>query len=107
MTAIPGNVLLETARIVALPTLNENVAKFRGRLLEEAGLNVGPPAHFKRPQERPFTANERGRVTVLFGGLTLCHEKLIYASLEGLGYKVGLVQYAMQGRFPGGQGVRQ
>src|SRR5262245_56492543 len=34
-------------------------------------------AHFHRPIERPFTAAERNRVTILFGGLTWKHEWLI------------------------------
>jgi len=44
--------------------------------------------HFKRPQERRFTARERGSVTVLMGGLTVRHDHLMAAGLAGLGYKV-------------------
>ncbi|MCC6394268.1 MAG: activator of (R)-2-hydroxyglutaryl-CoA dehydratase [Bryobacterales bacterium] len=42
--------------------------------------------HFKRPAERYFKANQRGHTTLLFGGLTWKHEKLIHGALEGLGY---------------------
>lgn len=45
------------------------------------------PAHFKRPVERPFTRAERSTTTILFGGLTWKHERLIQGVLEGLGYK--------------------
>lgn len=43
--------------------------------------------HFRRLVERPFTAAERSRVTILIGGLTWKHEKLIQAVLEGCGYR--------------------
>ena len=43
--------------------------------------------HFHKPIERPFTKSERDPTTVLYGGLTWKHEKLIYGALEGLGYK--------------------
>jgi predicted nucleotide-binding protein (sugar kinase/HSP70/actin superfamily) len=39
-----------------------------------------------RPQELPFTAEERGTVTILFGGLTWKHERLIEGLLTGAGY---------------------
>ena len=42
---------------------------------------------FRRPAERPFTAEERDHVTILFGGLTWKHEKLIQAVFQGSGYR--------------------
>jgi predicted nucleotide-binding protein (sugar kinase/HSP70/actin superfamily) len=39
-----------------------------------------------RPREYPFTAEERGAVTILFGGLTWKHERLIEGLLAGAGY---------------------
>jgi predicted nucleotide-binding protein (sugar kinase/HSP70/actin superfamily) len=47
--------------------------------------------HFRRPVERPFTAAERNRVTILFGGLTWKHEWLIRSAFESAGYKVELL----------------
>jgi len=61
------------------------LAEERIRLLQLAGLN--PPAHFQRPAEAPFTAAERGRVTILFGGLTWKHERFIQAVFQGCGYR--------------------
>lgn len=58
----------------------------RARLLREAGLSDASP-QFERPNERPFTAAERARTTLLFGGLTIKHESLVRAALEGLGYR--------------------
>ena len=53
----------------------------------EMGTKGAAVSHFKRPPERPFTAAERERVTLLFGGLTLAHEIIIKGVLEGLGYR--------------------
>ena len=53
--------------------------------LEQVGAQ--PSLHFKRPVERPFTRAERDTTTILFGGLTWKHERLIQGVLEGLGYK--------------------
>jgi predicted nucleotide-binding protein (sugar kinase/HSP70/actin superfamily) len=44
--------------------------------------------HFQRPMERPFTAAERDKVTVLIGGLTWKHERLIKAVFQSADYKV-------------------
>jgi predicted nucleotide-binding protein (sugar kinase/HSP70/actin superfamily) len=43
--------------------------------------------HFRRPVERPFTAEERDRVTILFGGFTWKHERFIEAILRAAGYR--------------------
>lgn len=59
----------------------------RMRLEKEYGAESRPIDHFKRPLERMFTKDERDKVTILFGGLTWKHEKLIRGVLEGLGYK--------------------
>jgi predicted nucleotide-binding protein (sugar kinase/HSP70/actin superfamily) len=58
----------------------------RMRLEKEYGVEAKPIEHFKRPLERTFTKSERANVTILFGGLTWKHEKLIKGVLEGLGY---------------------
>ena len=59
------------------------------RRLEARGAE--PRTHFQRPVERPFTAAERNRVTILFGGLTWKHEWLIRSAFESAGYKVELL----------------
>jgi predicted nucleotide-binding protein (sugar kinase/HSP70/actin superfamily) len=56
----------------------------RGRLRKIAGLDQ--PKHFHRPIERAFTAEQRSRVTILFGGFTWKHEDLIRAVFQGSGY---------------------
>jgi predicted nucleotide-binding protein (sugar kinase/HSP70/actin superfamily) len=47
--------------------------------------------HFQRPAERSFTAAERDRVTILFGGLTTKHERLIKSAFQTAGYKVEIL----------------
>ena len=58
----------------------------RMRLEKEYGVESKPIDHFKRPFERMFTKDERANTTILFGGLTWKHEKLIKGVLLGLGY---------------------
>jgi predicted nucleotide-binding protein (sugar kinase/HSP70/actin superfamily) len=64
--------------------LQERLAAERARLREQAGLTS--PSHFHRPVERAFKAEERNRVTILFGGFTWKHEDLIRAVFQGCGY---------------------
>ncbi|MFZ0933974.1 MAG: activator of (R)-2-hydroxyglutaryl-CoA dehydratase [Bryobacteraceae bacterium] len=67
--------------------IQRRLAEERARLEREAGVSKQEVHHFKRPVERPFTKNERAFTTLLFGGLTWKHEKLVHGALEGLGYK--------------------
>lgn len=43
--------------------------------------------HYRAYQSRPFTRAEREKVTLLFGGLTWKHERLIQGAFHNLGYK--------------------
>ena len=63
------------------------VAAERLRLEQAAGFVEKPVEHFHRPLERPFTAEERDRVTILFGGFTWKHERFIEAVFRGCGYR--------------------
>ncbi len=67
-------------------TVEEALALRRSDLLRDAGLATDTPRPWTRPSERPFTRAERDRTTVLFGGLTWKHERLIQANLRRLGY---------------------
>jgi len=57
----------------------------RARLRKLAGLDTAK--HFHKPIERAFTAEERKRVTILFGGFTWKHEEPIRAVFQNCGYK--------------------
>jgi predicted nucleotide-binding protein (sugar kinase/HSP70/actin superfamily) len=67
------------------PQIQQRLAAERLRLRKLAGLES--PTHFHKPIERPFTAEERSRVTILFGGFTWKHEDLIRAVFQGCGYR--------------------
>ncbi len=71
--------------------IRERVAAERARLEREAGLHQHAAGHFHKPVERPFTAAERANTTLLFGGLTWKHERLVHGAFEGLGYKCEVI----------------
>ena len=71
--------------------IQQRLAEERARLEREAGVIKREIHHFKRPTERPFTSEQRGHTTLLFGGLTWKHEKLVHGALEGLGYRAEAV----------------
>ena len=71
----------------------ERIDAERARL--RAQLAARPPVtHFRRPAERPFTAAERDRVTILFGGLTAKHEALIKGVFQAAGYRTEVLPTA-------------
>ena len=71
--------------------IQQRLAEERARLEREAGVIKRDLHHFKKPVERPFTAGQRKTTTLLFGGLTWKHEKLVHGALEGLGYRAEAV----------------
>src|ERR1035441_7001501 len=79
--------LATAANNCAHPKEARRVAAERLRLVRDAGLPEKPIEHFHRPMERLFTAEERDRVTILFGGFTWKHERLIEAVFRGCGYR--------------------
>ena len=71
--------------------IQRKLAQERARLASMMGLDSGPVHHFKRPVERAFGAEERGKVTILFGGLTWKHERVIQAVFQGCGYNCDIL----------------
>jgi predicted nucleotide-binding protein (sugar kinase/HSP70/actin superfamily) len=43
--------------------------------------------HFRRPLELPFTASQREHTTILLGGLSPRHDRLVEAAVQSLGYR--------------------
>ena len=82
----PSANLVQIGSTTVEETIRQRLAEERARLEREAGLVHHDHNQFKRPKERPFTRSERGHTTLLFGGLTWKHEKLVQGALEGLGY---------------------
>ena len=54
---------------------------------------------YRRPVERPFTAEERNNVTILIGGLTNKHEEFIRAVFQGSGHRCELLPAPDQAAF--------
>lgn len=67
--------------------ISRRVGAARDRLEARAGIAQPRPRHYRLPPERPFTAAERGSVTVLVGGLAARHDLLITAVLESCGHR--------------------
>ena len=67
--------------------IRQKVQSRRKRLEQENNLDTKSIHHFTRPFEHPFTRNQRSHTTILFGGLTWKHERLMKGTLEGLGYR--------------------
>src|SRR5512146_1937004 len=86
---VSGNELVQITSVEDM--IRQRVAEERTRLEAEAGLVQKQVHHFHKPIERPFTADQRHRTTLLFGGLTWKHEKLVHGALEGLGYRCEVV----------------
>ena len=62
----------------------EIIRKRRAELLREHGLDQ--LEHYRRLEEKPFTKEQRGTTTIVFGGLPVNHEALIKAVFQGAGY---------------------
>ena len=91
--------------LVALKTTKKSSSgcRKRARLRQIAGLDQ--PKHFHRPVERAFTAEERNKVTILFGGFTWKHEDLIRAVFQGCGYRCEKLPVPDVPAFQTGQGI--
>jgi len=73
----------------ALPLQKEPIqcAPAEQERLVEGSASHCKTGHYHRPLERPFTAEERNQVTILFGGFTWKHERFIEAILRASGYR--------------------
>ncbi|HEX5410449.1 MAG TPA: activator of (R)-2-hydroxyglutaryl-CoA dehydratase [Terriglobia bacterium] len=67
--------------------IQERLERERQRLEKEAGIENRASVRFQRPVENPFVRSQRDKTTILFGGLTWKHEKLVHGALESLGYR--------------------
>ena len=59
--------------------IRQRLEEARKRLEQEAGIERKEIHHFHNPIERPFTKLQRDHTTILFGGLTWKHERLVHA----------------------------
>lgn len=56
-----------------------------------ATIGLSPGQQWRYFEQRPFTREEREHTTVLFGGLTEKHERLVRGALTALGYRAEIV----------------
>jgi predicted nucleotide-binding protein (sugar kinase/HSP70/actin superfamily) len=78
----------ELVQILSTETaIRQRLEEERKRLQKEAGIEQREIRHFHKPIERAFTKLQRDHTTVLFGGLTWKHERMVHAALERLGYR--------------------
>jgi predicted nucleotide-binding protein (sugar kinase/HSP70/actin superfamily) len=89
-TPLEPRISLKTRQVIEAE-IAKRVEEERQRLLLRARAPKPAPSHFHRPVERPFTAAERDKVTILFGGLTWKHEWLIKSVFQQAGYKVEIM----------------
>lgn len=54
---------------------------------ERRRLGLDKPAHWSDEHNKVFTSEQRAKTTILFGGLTETHDRLLEAALDGLGYR--------------------
>src|SRR5487761_93130 len=91
MSATPFSNLPQPSGLVQIGSkedfIHRRLEEERTRLEQEAGIERRPTERFHRPVENSFTRSQRDKTTILFGGLTWKHEKLVLGALESLGYR--------------------
>lgn len=99
-----NNATTPEPRLSATPCdIDAQIERERTRLRAEAGLDDAQPTHFRRPAEHAFRADERDHVTILYGGFTLRHDRIIGAALRGLGYRVQRIDTPKKADFQAGK----
>jgi predicted nucleotide-binding protein (sugar kinase/HSP70/actin superfamily) len=93
-SAVHGPFTQEAKRLrmlLAQRSVEELVEEERQRLRGEAGLEERRANSSLLPPEPPFTREERGKATIVVGGLTKRHDQFLKAILESHGHRVELV----------------
>jgi predicted nucleotide-binding protein (sugar kinase/HSP70/actin superfamily) len=66
--------------------IDAELARFEAE--ERSRLGLGPKRQWRDPLPQRFTSEQRAHTTILCGGLTFAHDRLIEGALSGLGYRV-------------------
>ncbi len=73
--------------VIQQPAIQQLLDEKKQALSDEEGVSFqSVNLQFQRPVEHDFTADQRDRTTLLFGGFTFRHEYLIKCHFENLGY---------------------
>jgi predicted nucleotide-binding protein (sugar kinase/HSP70/actin superfamily) len=68
--------------------IERELAAFEVEERRRLGIEEQKVEHWHDPNPQSFTREERETTTILLGGLTLAHDRLITGALTGLGYKI-------------------
>ncbi len=64
------------------------LAEFEAEERRRLGLDSGPKQQYTEYVNRKFVASQRAHTTILVGGLTMAHDYLVEAALQGAGYRM-------------------
>jgi len=84
---------LGEATATALENIETELRDFELKERERLGLEPGP-THWNDENPQTFTAEERGKTRLLFGGLTAAHDAILEAGLRALGYNAEALPYS-------------
>ncbi len=84
---------LGPATASALEKIESELRAFELAERQRLGL-VPDPTHWSDANPQDFTAEERGKTRLLFGGLTAAHDAILEAGLQSLGYNAVALPYA-------------
>ena len=76
------------AQLVVVDDLEDSLARFEERERARLGIAADPVHWTDRMINPQFSASQRGRTTLLCGGLTMAHDYLVAGALSGCGYDV-------------------
>ncbi|HEY5957379.1 MAG TPA: 2-hydroxyglutaryl-CoA dehydratase [Polyangiaceae bacterium] len=79
---------LVSAKMNAEPDIAEALSSFEEEERRRLGLHKKPNPWRETMANLKFVKSERANVTILLGGLTLAHDRLVEGAFRGLGYNI-------------------
>jgi predicted nucleotide-binding protein (sugar kinase/HSP70/actin superfamily) len=75
-------------KTVDFEVIERELAAFEAEERKRLGIEEEASTHWRDPNPQNFTHDDRANTTILMGGLTVAHDQLFKAGMDGLGYKV-------------------
>jgi len=75
-------------KTVDFEVIERELAAFEAEERKRLGIEEEESKHWRDPNPQNFTQDDRANTTILMGGLTIAHDQLFKAGMDGLGYKV-------------------
>jgi predicted nucleotide-binding protein (sugar kinase/HSP70/actin superfamily) len=69
-------------------TIEKELAAFEAEERKRLGIEEEESRHWHDPNPQRFTKDQRDSTTILIGGLTVAHDQIFSAAVQGLGYKL-------------------